>query len=78
MCDLIRRKFASHQSSRIRQEFLIFFQPELFNEIRTLTAIRNETNNRIQQLNHYEEMKQKLQDVGEQKNSIEFSRIFLY
>ncbi len=40
-----------------------FFQPQLFKEIRTLTSIRNETNTKIQQVNHYDEVKQKMQDV---------------
>ncbi|CAF0829898.1 unnamed protein product [Rotaria sordida] len=37
-------------------------KPELFKEIRTLTSIRNEINSTIQQLNHYNEVKRKMQD----------------
>ncbi|CAF4673776.1 unnamed protein product [Rotaria sp. Silwood1] len=45
-------------------------KPELFKEIRTLTLIRNKINNTIQQLNHYNEIKQKMQD-----ETIEYEKI---
>ncbi|CAF2130443.1 unnamed protein product [Rotaria magnacalcarata] len=40
----------------------IRYRPELFKEIRALASIRNEFNKAIQQLNHYHELKCKMQD----------------
>ena len=40
------------------------FQPDLFRMIRRLTSIRHETTRRLQQLNHYEQVKQKMQEVA--------------
>ncbi|CAM4765300.1 unnamed protein product [Rotaria magnacalcarata] len=39
-----------------------YMRPELFKEIRALASIRNEFNKAIQQLNHYHELKCKMQD----------------
>ncbi|CAF1244578.1 unnamed protein product [Rotaria sp. Silwood1] len=64
-----QKKFTTEELSAFVHD-RIRYRPELFKEIRTLTLIRNKINNTIQQLNHYNEIKQKMQD-----ETIEYEKI---